>query len=215
VLKAELAMGFPGPVLDQDVIVVREFAQPEEVLALREVFDAAIAAHEADNNSLEARKLPLRTEMPAKGILRAVGSSASQVIETMHSRIVRSTRDGFAAEGIVPEFTMFSQMRTGDSHPLHADAERLTPTGWQDNHTSWRTHVSLLYLNSAGVDFRGGELVLPEIGRTIRPSCGLFVSFPSGRKHQHQVMAIESGVRLSFVVWFTRDASRGECGWPA
>ena len=210
-----MAVGFPGPVLDQDVLIVREFAQPEEVLALREVFDAAIVAHEADNTSLYARMMPSRTEVPAKGIVRTVGGSESQIIGTMRSRIVRITRDGFAAQDILPEFTIFSQMRAGDSHPLHADAERQTPDGWEENHTPWRTHVSLLYLNSAGADFRGGELVLPEIGRTIRPSCGLFVSFPSGRKHQHKVMAIESGVRLSFVVWFTRDASRGERGWPA
>jgi predicted 2-oxoglutarate/Fe(II)-dependent dioxygenase YbiX len=210
-----LAVRSLGPLLDKDVLVVREFAQPDEVLALREVFDAALAACEADNSSLNARMMPSRTEVPANGIVRTVGGSESQIIGTMRSRIVRITRAGFAAQDILPEFTIFSQMRAGDFHPLHADAERQTTDGWEDNHTPWRTHVSLLYLNSAGIDFRGGELVLPEIGRTIRPSCGLLVSFPSGRKHQHQVKTIESGVRLSFVVWFTRDASRGERSWPA
>jgi predicted 2-oxoglutarate/Fe(II)-dependent dioxygenase YbiX len=200
--------------VDQDVLVAREFAQPDEVLALREAFDAAIAAHEADNRSLEARKMPARTEVPAKGIARAVGGAASQIVDTMRSRIVRSTRDSFAAPDLLPEFAMFSQMRPGDFHPLHADAERLTPNGWEANHTSWRTHVSLLYLSSAGTDFQGGELVLPDVGRTIRPSCGLLVSFPCGRKHQHQVLPVESGVRVSFVLWFTRDASRAERGWP-
>lgn len=211
-------MGFPGPVLDEDVLVVRDFAQPEEVLGLNEVFDAAIAAHEADTSSLYVRTMYARTEVPAKGIVRTLGGSESQIIATMRSRIVSITRDCFAAPDIpdvLPEWTVFSQMRAGDSMPLHADAEKQTLDGWEENHTPWRTHVGLLYLNSAGVDFRGGELVLPEIGRTILPSSGLYVSFPSARKHQHQVTTIESGARLSFVVWFTRDASRGERGWPA
>jgi predicted 2-oxoglutarate/Fe(II)-dependent dioxygenase YbiX len=209
-----LRVGFRGSVLDQDVLVVGDFAQPEEVFNLREAFEAAIAAHKAGSTSLEVRTMPSRTEVTAKGIVQTLGGSGSRILVTIRSRIVSTTRASFAAPDILPEHTIFSQMRAGDSHPLHADAERQTPDGWEKNHTPWRTHVGLLYLNSAGVDFRGGELVLPEIGRTILPSAGLFVSFPSGSNHQHQVTTIESGARLSFVVWFTRDATR-EQRWLA
>jgi predicted 2-oxoglutarate/Fe(II)-dependent dioxygenase YbiX len=127
--------------------------------------------------------------------------------------MVSITRNSFAAPDILPEWTLFAEMRVGDSRPLHADAARQTSDGWEENHTPWRTHVGLLYLNSAGVDFQGGNLLLPEISRTILPSSGLFVAFPSGRNHQHRVTTIESGTRLSFVVWSTGDASRCERGW--
>ena len=206
--------GFSESVLDRDVLVVRDFAEPEEVLGLRMAFNAAIAAHQAGNTSLNVRTWPSRTEVPAKGIVRTLGGPESRIIATIRSRMASITKDSFAAPDIRPEWAIFSQMRAGDSMRLHADAERHTPDGWEENHTPWRTHVGLLYLNSADVDFRGGALVLPEIGRTILPSSGLFVSFPSGRRHQHQVMTIESGARLSFVVWFTRDAGRCEQGWP-
>jgi hypothetical protein len=210
-----LTTGFPGKLLDQDVLVVRDFAQPDEVSGLRKAFDAAIAIYEAGNTSLSVRTWSSRTEIPAKGVVRALGGQESGIIATIRSRMVSSTRDSFAAQDVRPEWTIFSQMRAGDSMPLHADAERQTPDGWEENHTPWRTHVGLLYLNSAGVDFQGGALVLPEIGRTILPSSGLFVSFPSGHNHQHQVTTIKSGARLSFVVWFTRDAKRDEQGWSS
>jgi len=203
------------PALDHDVLAIRDFAQPEEVLALRAAFNAAIAAHQAGNTSLRVRKWSARTEVPAKGIMQVLGQSQSRIISTMRSRMVSMTRDSFAAPDILPEWTLFTQMRVGDSIALHADAERQTSDGWEVNHTPWRTHVGLLYLNSAGVDLQGGNLVLPEINRTIFPSSGLFVAFPSGRKHLHQVTTIESGSRLSFIVWFTRDANRLEGGWPS
>jgi predicted 2-oxoglutarate/Fe(II)-dependent dioxygenase YbiX len=208
-----MTMEFSGLVLDQEVLVVRDFAQPDEVFELRMAFDEVVAAHEAGNTSLRVRKWSSRTEVPAREMLETIGGKSS-LIATIRSRMFSTTRNSFAAEDIRPEWTIFSRMRTGDHIPLHADAERRTPDGWEGNHTPWRTHVGLLYLSSAGDDFRGGALVLPEIGRTILPYSGMFVSFPSGRRHEHQVTTIESGARLSFVVWFTQDASHYERGWP-
>jgi hypothetical protein len=200
--------------LDREVLVVRDFANPREVSGLRAVYDRAVAVHQADSGSLHVRTMSCRTEVPAKGIARTLGRLDSHAICSMRSRMVSITRNSFAAPDIRPEWTIFSQMRAGDSMCLHADAERETSHGWEENHTPWRTHVGLLYLSASGADFRGGALVLPEIGRTIVPHSGMFVSFPSGRDHQHEVTTIESGARLSFVVWFTRDAGRCEQGWP-
>ena len=208
-------MNANGRVLDQELLVVPDFAQTEEVLGLRKAFDVAVTAdRQAPINALRVRNFSARTEVPAKGIVAVRGGSESRIIVTIRSRIISMIRDAFAAQEIRPEWTVFSEMRTGDSMQLHADAERQQPAGWEENHTPWRTHVGLLYLCTAGADFHGGDLVLPGIGRTIQPSSGLLVSFPSGRNHRHRVTTVESGARLSFVVWFTRDASRGEKGWP-
>jgi predicted 2-oxoglutarate/Fe(II)-dependent dioxygenase YbiX len=203
-----------APVPDQDMLILPGFAHSHEVMGLREAFNAAITAHAADNTALHVREMSARTEVPAKGMMRILDDLRARLVATMRSRITNTTRESFAAPDIMPEWTVFSQMRAGDSMQLHADAERQTPAGWEENHTPWRTHVGLLYLNTAGSDFQGGDLLLPEIGQTISPRSGLFVSFPSGRRHQHQVTTIELGARLSFVVWFTRNTDRCEKGWP-
>jgi predicted 2-oxoglutarate/Fe(II)-dependent dioxygenase YbiX len=188
------------PALDQDVLVVRDFARPDEVWDLREAFGAGMAAYETGDTNFFAQ-----TNRTGTQLTPLLADAESPIIADVSSRIIEVTRDCFAAHDIVPEWIMFSRMGVGDFHALHADAEQSTPTGWEANHTPWRTHAGLLYLTSSGEDFHGGDLVLPQVGRTIAPVAGQLVALPSGRKHQHGVTAVESGTRLCFVVWFTRD----------
>jgi predicted 2-oxoglutarate/Fe(II)-dependent dioxygenase YbiX len=113
-----------------------------------------------------------------------------------------------------PDLTLLSEMRIGDCHPLHADAELQTADGWVPNHTSWRSHVGLLYLNSIGDDYRGGMLHLPTIGLTIEPLCGLLVAFPSGSRFVHEVTKVEAGRRMSMAIWLTTESAHGTLDGP-
>jgi hypothetical protein len=106
-------------------------------------------------------------------------------------------------------------MQPGAATPLHADAQRrLTDGRWVANHTPWRTHVAIIYLTTADVDFRGGTLHLPALGLQIAPRRGLLVGFPSGREHLHEVTTVESGHRLSLSIWMTSEPLRAEY-WPS
>ena len=115
-----------------------------------------------------------------------------------------------AVDELHVEYTLFSEMRVGDAHVLHADAERRDSSGqWQPNHTPWRHSVALLYLNTWGNDFDGGELVFPGLKR-IRPCAGELVGFPSTREYCHEVTPITRGSRCVLAMWMTQEMDRCE-----
>ncbi len=208
--------GVPGATLDQGVLDIGGLVKPAEVAELRRAFYAAVAAGKDGNATLSTRTMTGDADLTgADEIARTLGDPQAHTIAGIRSRIISATKSSFAAPDIMPTWSAFTEMRVGASIGLHADAERETPGGWEQNHSFWLSHVTLLYLGTSGIDFRGGDLVLPEVGRTIAPVAGQLVGFPSGRKHQHGVTTIESGTRLSIAVWFTRDAGRCEQGWPA
>jgi hypothetical protein len=88
----------------------------------------------------------------------------------------------------------------GDSHIPHADNERREDGRWVPNHTPQRDYTGVAYLNN---DFRGGELVFPDLDITIAPRAGLLVGFPSNHEFVHAVPKVLSGKRYSLPVWFT------------
>lgn len=59
----------------------------------------------------------------------------------------------------------------------------------------------LLYLNS---DFSGGDLYFPYLNKTITPSQGLLVAFPSTRYFVHEVTEVKSGFRYTAFSFLSR-----------
>ncbi len=191
------------------LLVFRDFACEADVVALLSAFRALVAARPAGDDLTEVRPLPLRTEASCRNVVGVCDRAISNRVISIRARAIATMREFFHVTAY-PEFTLMSEMRVGDCHPLHADAERQTAEGWVPNHTPWRSHVGLLYLNTCNADYRGGLLDLPGIGQTIEPVRGLFVAFPSGRRHVHKVTPVEAGRRLSMAIWLTGDAARAE-----
>jgi predicted 2-oxoglutarate/Fe(II)-dependent dioxygenase YbiX len=73
------------------------------------------------------------------------------------------------------------------------------------NHTPQRDYTELAYLND---DFKGGELVFPDLDAVITPKPGLLVAFPSNHKFVHAVPNVLSGKRYSLPVWFTVNSAK-------
>jgi hypothetical protein len=81
----------------------------------------------------------------------------------------------------------------------------------------WRTHSDrvqasdhfdwsvVLYFSTFGVDFSGGYFEFHDKSRIsfVEPERGMMVSFSSGTEHMHRISDVESGMRLSIVVWWT------------
>jgi hypothetical protein len=111
------------------------------------------------------------------------------------------------------EYTLVTEMRIGDSHPLHADSVRQDTDGrWVPNHTPWRDYTAMLYLNTSGLDYEGGLLRFPALGEEVVPQAGLLVGFPCGRQYQHEVTAVRQGSRYAISMWMTPDPAHAE-GW--
>ena len=112
-----------------------------------------------------------------------------------------------------PDWTLVTAMSEGDSHDLHADAEKLEGDEWVPNHTHWHTGVALVYLNSYARDYTGGILCLPQLNLELAPKQGMLVSFPAGRLYTHEVSKVLTGVRYTIAVWMTETPERYE-QWP-
>jgi hypothetical protein len=81
------------------------------------------------------------------------------------------------------------------------------------NHTFWRKHTALMYLDN---DHEGGNIVFGEgpnvFGRIYRKEIitkrGLLVLSPSNELYHHRTTPVVRGTRYSLNTWFTADKHR-------
>lgn len=98
----------------------------------------------------------------------------------------------------VPQFTRW--FPGDDIWPSHAD--NCNPDG-TPNYTPHRSHGMVIYLND---DFKGGELVYPDLGITIKPKRGMLCMHTAGWENNHGVRPVEEGFRHTAVSFGTMDA---------
>lgn len=70
-------------------------------------------------------------------------------------------------------------------------------------HRIFRHFVGIIYLSNQGVDFKGGDLVFPEIGSVVHPSFGTVVIFPASPKYANAVKPITEGTCVAVRAWYT------------
>jgi hypothetical protein len=147
------------------------------------------------------RITPMRAEMSAFS-LKEHGYDA---VDMIRSRVLARMSQYFAIDDLQVECTMLSEMQDGDHHPIHADNERRVGEAWEPNHTPFRSHAAILYLNSGGPggDFTGGILRFPARAVEIIPAPGTLVAFPCGRDFEHEVGVISGGPRYTVAMWTT------------
>mmetsp|Transcript_655 Transcript_655/g.1080 ORF Transcript_655/g.1080 Transcript_655/m.1080 type:complete len:272 (+) Transcript_655:615-1430(+) len=86
----------------------------------------------------------------------------------------------------------------------------------EPGHVYWNPHVdkaniptydysALLYLNSHGSDFEGGEFsfIDNDADRIVQPRPGRLLFFTSGPENLHQVREVTKGTRYVLAMWFT------------
>jgi len=86
----------------------------------------------------------------------------------------------------------------------------------EPGHVYWNPHVdkaniptydysALLYLNTHGEDFEGGEFAFndDDADRLVQPRAGRFLMFASGPENLHQVREVTRGTRYVLAMWFT------------
>lgn len=82
-----------------------------------------------------------------------------------------------------------------DSSNPHVDKANIASYDWS----------CLLYFNSVGKDFGGGELAFNDLDadRIVRPLGGRLVAFSSGLENLHRVLPMKWGKRYVLSMWFT------------
>lgn len=98
---------------------------------------------------------------------------------------------------------MYSGMPAGTRNPMHYDNHSLydkTPNN-DDEESEWS---GLVYLNTCGVDYTGGEIVFPDQDLTISPKAGMIVFFEGSLEFPHEVVEVTSGYRRGLICFFSK-----------
>lgn len=81
--------------------------------------------------------------------------------------------------------------------PAHAD--NANPDG-SPHGMAWRNFSSIVYLND---DYDGGELYFTALDAYIKPKAGMLVAFTAGFHHEHSVLKVLKGERLTMPAFYT------------
>jgi hypothetical protein len=132
-------------------------------------------------------------------------SGAAAVMRDAQRRVTERLRDFYQlTRPIFADTAQLVRWRTGMDMPCHAD--RANPDG-SPHGMPFRDFASIVYLND---EYEGGELYFPRLDMTIRPSCGLLLAFTGGWYHEHGVLKVLSGERLTMPAFYTFDATQRE-----
>jgi hypothetical protein len=102
----------------------------------------------------------------------------------------------------------YQLMLPGSSNPLHADSMNLDGSPIQPDGTPEEIEWSgLLYLNTHGADFTGGEIHFPEFNLLVKPELGDLLLFKGDVEHRHGVSEILSGERKNVVFFWARQGN--------
>jgi predicted 2-oxoglutarate/Fe(II)-dependent dioxygenase YbiX len=92
----------------------------------------------------------------------------------------------------------------GSCLPPHTDNSN--PDG-SPHSSAWRDFSSIVYLND---DYDGGELYFTAQDRVLKPQRGMLVAFSAGYHHEHGVLKVTRGRRLTMPAFYTFDERRAD-----
>lgn len=92
----------------------------------------------------------------------------------------------------------------GSCLPPHTDNSN--PDG-SVHSTPWRDFSSIVYLND---DYEGGELYFTAQDRVLKPRRGMLVAFSAGYHHEHGVLKVTRGRRITMPAFYTFDQRRAD-----
>jgi len=87
---------------------------------------------------------------------------------------------------------------------MEPHADRANPDGTPHG-MAWRDFASIVYLND---DYLGGELYLTQLDMLLKPTAGMLVAFTGGWHHEHAVLKVTKGDRLTMPAFYTVDAGK-------
>lgn len=125
-------------------------------------------------------------------------------IEALY-KSVRTTLESFFEVEMDLVNCVYQELTTGASNELHADRTQLDGSPWREDGVEEELEFSaLLYLNTHGVDYEGGEIEFPLQETVLKPKTGQLVFFKGDLEHIHEVKTVLSGTRKNLVFFFSR-----------
>jgi hypothetical protein len=101
--------------------------------------------------------------------------------------------------------TSHTTMYPGVGNELHSDSTNLDGTPLREDGVPVEMEYSaILYLNTYGVDFAGGEICFPKQDLIYKPRAGSLIYFVGNADYIHEVKDVLSGKRVAIVMFFGR-----------
>ena len=110
---------------------------------------------------------------------------------------------------LYPDLLQIVSWQAGMFMSPHAD--NANPDG-SHHHMSHRELSGVVYVND---DYEGGELYFTALDIAIKPKRGMFVGMTAGFHHEHAVLRVETGERLTMPFFLTFDRAKAEASLVA
>jgi predicted 2-oxoglutarate/Fe(II)-dependent dioxygenase YbiX len=127
---------------------------------------------------------------------------AAALMRRVQRRVTGRLQEFYALNApVFADTVQLVQWREGMFMPPHAD--RANPDG-SPHGMPHRDFASIVYLND---DYDGGELYFPRLDMVVKPRSGMLVAFTGGWHHEHAVLSVRSGLRLTMPAFYTLDSA--------
>jgi hypothetical protein len=192
---------FPDDFAGLDFIVVENFLGRNDLKELKRSFEAlrpTISAKNLNNDYWQGRLLFAHE-------VAAHSGRSGQIMKEFQLEATRRIEQFYRLTQPIYADTVQLVMWSEGLH-MQAHADNANPDG-SPHGMAWRNFSSIVYLND---DYDGGELYFTALDAYIKPKSGMLIAFTAGFHHEHAVLKVTRGERLTMPAFYTFDRSHAD-----
>ena len=185
----------------QDFIIVPEFLTSKECDRLTTMFDRL-------HGLVKHRRIGIdfwEGRIVYMGDVAEHDASAAAIMGDFQKRATGLLGEFYAlTRPLWTDTVQLNVWERGSFLPPHTDNSN--PDG-SAHSTPWRDFSSIVYLND---DYEGGELYFTAQDRVLKPRRGMLVAFSAGYHHEHGVLKVTQGRRITMPAFYTFDQRKAD-----
>lgn len=185
----------------QDFIIVPDFLSAEECERLTTMFDRL-------HGLVKHRRIGIdfwEGRIVYMGDVAEHSAPASEIMGGFQKRATAMLGEFYAlTRPLWTDTVQLNVWEEGSFLPPHTDNSN--PNG-SPHSTPWRDFSSIVYLND---DYEGGELYFTAKDRVLKPRRGMLVAFSAGYHHEHGVLKVTQGRRITMPAFYTFDQGKAD-----
>ena len=185
----------------QDFIIVPDFLTSKECDRLTAMFDRL-------HGLVKHRRIGIdfwEGRIVYMGDVAEHDAAAARIMGDFQKRATAMLGDFYAlTHPLWTDTVQLNVWEQGSCLPPHTDNSN--PDG-SAHSTPWRDFSSIVYLND---DYEGGELYFTAQDRVLKPRRGMLVAFSAGYHHEHGVLKVTQGRRITMPAFYTFDQRKAD-----
>ena len=191
----------PAEYGDQDFIIVPDFLSAKECDRLVTMFNRlhGLVKHRKIGIDFWEGRIVYMNDVAAHD------ASAAAIMGGFQKRATRMLEEFYAlTHPLWTDTVQLNIWERGSFLPCHTDYSN--PDG-SAHSTPWRDFSSIVYLND---DYEGGELYFTAQDKVLKPTKGMLVAFSAGYHHEHGVLKVTRGRRITMPAFYTFYKAKAE-----